>query len=184
MFPRYNPQAVNSRLERKIDPYWLPHPPCGGKYRNWLIDEGSLTRRLQTKCVCFSVHCVRQGWMVPLPDEAALLGLRSGTAAWVREVWLQDGDRPLVFARSVLPRSSLRGAWRKLGKLGNRPLGAALFSDARVVRRPLAFRKLARRHSMRMAAGQTALWARRSVFVRAGRGILVTEAFLPGVLAL
>lgn len=111
----------------------------------------------------------------PLPDEAALLGLRRGQTALIREVWLQNGDIPLVFARSVLPRASLRGGWRKLGKLGSRPLGAALFSDARVVRKPLAF---CRWH------GRPAQWARRSVFVRDGRVILVTEAFLPAVLKL
>ncbi|HEY3326049.1 MAG TPA: chorismate lyase [Novimethylophilus sp.] len=176
---------MKTRLQRNIDPYWLPHPPCSGAFRHWLVEEGSLTRRLQACCKHFTVRNVRQSWARPLPDEAALLGLRPGTAAWVREVWLHDGDVPLVFARSILPRSSMRGAWRKLGSLGSRPLGEALFADARVMRRPLAYRKLRPGHPvLKNVARNKALWARRSVFVRAGHAILVTEAFLPEVLAL
>lgn len=136
-------------------------------------------------CKQFEVRGVRQVWIKPLPDEAALLGLRPGESALLREVWLHDGDTPLVFARSILPRGSLRGAWRELGRLGSKPLGAALFTDARVLRRPLAYCKLKRGHSvLGSVALPYALWARRSVFVRDQHAILVTEAFLPGVLAL
>lgn len=174
-------RAVKLRLCHNTDPYWRPHPLCSGAFRSWLIDEGSLTRRLQSCCANFAVRKVRQTWARPLPDEALLLGLRHGTAAWIREVWLCDGDVPLVFARSVLPRNSLRDGWRGLGQLGSRPLGAALFADVRVVRRPLAFRKLARKPSALNKDSKTS-WARRSVFVRDGRKILVTEAFLPAVL--
>ena len=97
---------------------------------------------------------------------------------------MQCGDTPLVFARSVLPRASLRGVWRNLGALGSRPLGAVLFADRKVTRTPLAFRKLRQLHPISFYIGQAGLWARRSVFVRAGHAILVTEVFLPGVLAL
>lgn len=181
---RYN-SGVKLRLQNKNDPYWLPHPLCSGAFRGWLIDEGSLTRRLQMCCRDFAVCGVRQKWAYPSPDEAALLGLRRGVAAWIREVWLHDGDKPVVFARSVLPRSSLRGAWRNLGRLGDRPLGSALFSDARVERRPLAYRKLGSRHPMLKVTALAGMqWARRSVFMRSGHTILVTEVFLPGVLRL
>lgn len=174
---------MKNRLQAQTDPFWLPHPLHSGPYRKWLIDEGSLTSRLKARCPAFAVSNIRQTWATPLPDEAALLGLRRGAAAWIREVWLLDGDDRLVFARSILPRSSQRGAWHGLKRLGARPLGAALFSDARVLRRPLSFRRLPKRHPALQSAGlDAAVWARRSVFVRSGRLILVTEAFLPKVL--
>ena len=134
-------------------------------------------------CSDFAVKHVHQYWAKPTPDEAVLLGLREGQTALIREVWLQDGEMPLVFARSILPRHSLRGVWCKLGRLGSRPLGAALFADASVARQPLAFRKLSAHHPLRTHASQ-ARWARRSVFMRDGRSILVTEAFMPAVLNL
>lgn len=175
--------CVNIKLKARADIFWLPRPPNSRAYRPWLIDEGSLTRRLQAVCAHFAVRGVRQQVACPMPDEAALLGLRRGQTALIREVWLHNGETPLVFARSVLPRTSLRGAWGGLGTLGSRPLGAALFADARVERKPLAFCRLRRQHPVFSAAPQ-AQWARRSVFTRGGRAILVTEVFLPAILNL
>ncbi len=174
---------MKTKLKPQADISWLPRPPNSGTYRPWLIDEGSLTRRLQSVCEHFAVRGVVQRVACPLPDEAALLGLRRGQTALIREVWLHDGDVALVFARSILPRASLRGAWSGLGRLGSRPLGAALFADARVERKPLAFCRLHGQHPVFVHAPQ-AQWARRSVFMRNGRTILVTEAFLPAILDL
>lgn len=169
---------------------WLPAPSGAGAYRHWLQDRGSLTQRLQARCPAFSVERVRQRWSRPQPDEARLLGQPVRQRAWLREVTLCCGGTPVVFAHSVLPRGSLRGDWQGLGRLGSRPLGAALFANPRVVRTPLAYRKLTPAHALyrRAAAVLTArpacLWARRSVFWLADAPILVTEVFLPGVLTL
>jgi chorismate--pyruvate lyase len=94
----------------------------------------------------------------------------------------------VVFAHSVLPRSSLRGAWHNLGRLGAKPLGAVLFANPEVTRTPLAFRKLLPHHALytraveHLAERPACLWARRSVFMLNNAPILVTEVFLPGVL--
>ena len=174
---------MKDRARQPSDPVWQPSPAASGAFRHWLKTKDSLTQRLQTAFADFRVANVSQHWAHPLPDEACLLGLRPDQTALVREVWLQSGEKPLVFARSVLPRNSLRGAWRDLGRLGSRPLGAVLFADRRVARTPLMFYKLPRHHPISRRVGQAGLWARRSVFLQAGRAILVTEIFLPGVLA-
>jgi chorismate--pyruvate lyase len=119
-----------------------------------------------------------------------LIGLWPGEQALLREVYLYCGERPLVFAHSVVSRTGLRGAWQSLGRLGNRPLGAALFANPRVRRMPLQFRKLDPQHELfRRAARVLAerprrLWARRSVFCLRGKSLLVTEVFLPDILKL
>jgi len=173
---------VKHSFRLQPDHIWQPAPAGAGVYRHWLQTNDSLTKRLQATFADFKVTRVCQYWAHPLPDEAALLGLRPDQAALIREVWLQSGAIPLVFARSVLPRSSLRGAWRKLGGLGARPLGAVLFADNQVSRTPLTYCKLSRHHPISKRIGQSGLWARRSVFARSDRAILVTETFLPGVL--
>jgi chorismate--pyruvate lyase len=95
-----------------------------------------------------------------------------------------------VFAHSVTQLASLSGTWRGLARLGARPLGAALFANPRVRRRPLGFRKLGPRDELHTracaATGRRlpALWARRSLFVLGKSPILVTEIFLPGILDL
>lgn len=168
---------------------WLSKPIGSGHYRPWLLDEGSLTRRLQARCQTFRVNGLRQRRGQALRDECVALPLRAREKVLLREVFLCNGSEPLVFARSVLPRRSLRGAWHRLACLGARPLGEVLFSDPAVVRTPLAYRKLLPNHPLfRLASAgmerlPPCLWARRSVFSRYGAGILVTEVFLPGVLA-
>ena len=152
------------------------------------MEAGSLTQRLQARCKAFSVCQVRQFWARPRQDEASLLGLRAHENALLREVFLHDGEIPLVFAHSVLPRRSLRGPWHGLRHLGARPLGAALFANAAVQRAPLSYRKLRPGHILyqratsQLAAKPPCLWARRSVFSLGRANILVTEVFLPGLL--
>ena len=116
--------------------------------------------------------------------------MRPGVRCVVREVSLNCGQRPVVFAHSVVESRALRGPWRMLMTLGARPLGAALFADPRITRFPLRFRRLNRRHELYRRACEllehspACLWARRSLFVLRGSRLLVTEVFLPAILAL
>lgn len=168
---------------------WLKKPLCTSRIRRWLVDEGSLTARLKTCYADFAVQPVMLQYAKALRDETGMLGLRRHESALIREVLLMGGGQPVVFAHSVLPRTSLRGSWRGLGKLGNKPLGAALFANPKVKRTPLEYKKLSAGSpvSMRLSehiqiAGDM-VWARRSVFRLGESKILVTEIFLPHILA-
>ena len=149
---------------------WLRKPMLSGAYRKWLIDNGSLTTRLKARYADFAVRPVLLKNGKAFTDESTLLGLKVSQHALIREVVLMGNNQPVVFAHSVLPHASLGGAWRGLGKLGNKPLGAALFSNAKVKRTPLEYKKLSCHHpiSMRVAEHMNIslkpLWARRSVF--------------------
>ncbi len=168
---------------------WLKKPMLSGAYRKCLIDNGSLTARLKARYTDFEVRPVLLKNAKSFADESALLGLKASQHALIREVLLMGNNQPVVFAHSVLPHASLRGAWRSLGKLGNKPLGAALFANPKVKRTPLEYKKLSRQHpiSMRLAGhAQTspkALWARRSIFSLNCAKILVTEVFLEQLLS-
>jgi chorismate lyase len=167
---------------------WLKKPMLCGAYRKWLIDNGSLTARLKGRYKDFSVRPVLLKNAKAFTDESALLGLKANQHALIREVLLMGGNQPVVFAHSVLPRASLRGAWNRFGKLGNKPLGAALFANPKVKRTPLEYKKLSACSpiSMRVAehlnTSPKALWARRSIFSLNCAKILVTEIFLPELL--
>ncbi|HZV60844.1 MAG TPA: chorismate lyase [Methylophilaceae bacterium] len=168
----------------------MSKPINSGLYRTWLTERRSLTRRLQLASKKFEVEPLRFYHGRALPEEAPVLKLRPWQKAMIREVYLRCHDRPVVFAHSVLPCHSLRGHWQILSRLGSKPLGAALFSDPRVKRTPLAYKKLNTGHALyRKAVEGTAtvppeLWARRSVFYLCNSAILVTEVFLPRVLTL
>ncbi len=169
---------------------WQPHLLRDTPYRRWLRTPGSLTHALMRACPAFNVARLSQSAGPAHGDEAGLLGLSPGRLAMIREVLLRCGDTPLVFAHSVIPREGLRGPWVGLAGLGNRPLGAALFSNPRVRRQPLEFKRLDRRHPLyrkacaHVARAPASLWARRSLFALDARPILVTEVFLPEVLNL
>lgn len=170
---------------------WIARPPClPRRLRPWLYDRGSLTRRLKARCGQFSVQPLAVGLGRALNDETRLLKLTRTQAAYVRDVRLLCAGQAVVFAHSVLPRAHLRGAWNGVAKLGSRPLGEALFSNPRIHREPLRFRKLTSRHPLfqritrDLALTEATLWARRSAFRLAGRTLLVTEVFLPAILSL
>ena len=161
-----------------------------GPWRTWLTDHGSLTARLQARCTGFNVARVRQEKMRPFPDERAILGLAMQSQSVVREVLLNCGNVPLVFAHTIIPLKALDGPWRALATLGNRPLGATLFSDPHIQRFPLEYKALDARHHLYRATGNHVatlprrLWARRSLFSLQDHPILVTEVFLPPLLKL
>ncbi|MDP2829996.1 MAG: chorismate lyase [Sulfuricellaceae bacterium] len=172
-------------------PEWLLHAaPTHCPYRTWLIDRGSLTRRIQSLCANFNLRGLRTWRGKADRDEAACVNLEFHIIALLREVHLYCGDTPVVFAHSIIPKKGMNGPWHHLGKLGNKPLGAALFANPLVRRMPLQFRKLDRRHALyRRACAILSepplhLWARRSVFILQKYPILVTEVFLPGILEL
>ena len=171
---------------------WLPsllaadHP-----LRGWLGDSASLTARIEARCSQLRVRVLAQGLSRPHYDEAVLLGLRAGELACSREVLLIADDKPVVYARSLLLRKNLRGAWRMFAGIGERPLGAVLFADPLVHRAPLNVHRLDARdkryHRATCFAGageQAALWARRSCFMRHGCPLIVCEVFLPAILEL
>ncbi|TVR64090.1 MAG: chorismate lyase [Candidatus Competibacteraceae bacterium] len=152
----------------------------------WLFDAGSLTRRLRRVCPCrFQVRVLRQGRMRPTRDEARVLTLRPDAWTWVREVQLLCGDRPWVFARTLIPAPTLNGRGRRLTRLGSRPLGEVLFADPGVRRGPVEIARIAAGQALHHRAftgfsePPDAIWGRRSVFRIDGHPLLVCEIFLP-----
>jgi chorismate lyase len=164
---------------------WRSAPPAHPHLlRAWLTDRGSLTSRIVAHFSRFNLVRLEQDLQRPTRDERRELGLRSHELAVVREVILRDGERPLIFAHSVAARRDLRGAWRGLSRLGQRPLAEMLFNDPNVTRLPMEYKKIDARHALFRRAKQVVaidahtLWARRSVFWKRGRPLLVTEIFL------
>jgi chorismate lyase len=162
---------------------WRQMPPTG-PLRAWMTDRGSLTARIVAHFPEFNLVRVGQQLTRPADDERRALHLRRGELAMVREVFLRAGKRPLVFAHTAVNPRDLAGAWRGLSRLGSRPLAEMLFHDPQVSRMPIEYRKLPKGHDLLRAGNiATAAWARRSVFLKHGRPLMVTEVLLPALLA-
>ncbi|WP_433885703.1 chorismate--pyruvate lyase family protein [Pseudomonas vranovensis] len=162
---------------------WLQHPDLADSIspttREWLYDQGSLTRRLiQLSADHFCVTPLCEGWQRLREDECQALDLPLGSEGWVREVYLRGHGQPWVFARSVAARSSLESGGLDMEALGSRSLGELLFCEQGFVRRPIevchypqAWLPLEQCHA--------GLWGRRSRFDRDALSVLVAEVFLP-----
>lgn len=154
---------------------------------DWLRDEGSLTRRVVQACGegQFRVRLLHQAWGSPLYSESKVLRLRRGEATLIREVELLCDGHPWVFARTLIPATSLKGSARRLTQLGEKPLGAVLFSDSRIQRGITQIARLHPRHPLFASAAANlqqqpqTLWGRRTLFYISNRPILVNEIFLP-----
>lgn len=146
-----------------------------------LLDTGSLTATLIALSGGeFRVEVLHQTLESPSLHEQRRLGMSLRQLALVREVVLYGNNEPWVFARSVLPLSSLTGPLRHLRKQGNRPLGAFLFGQPHLRRSAIALASISRHHTYLPAnlTGDKPNWARRSVFSIGTKPLLVSEVFL------
>jgi chorismate--pyruvate lyase len=111
--------------------------------------------------------------------------MRHGERAVIRQVQLLCGNRPWIYARSIIPATSMTGRLQRLAHLGTRPLGALLFADPGMQRGVVELANIkpgeplfrdAVRHMSRQPGN---IWGRRSVFRLADKPLLVSEIFLP-----
>lgn len=154
--------------------------------RSWLFDSGSLTARLIEYCDApFTVKLLSVKRATPSPDEIKALKLNPRSYGLIREVLLMCGERPVVYARTIIPLSSMRSSLRGVVLLGNKSLGAVLFADKKMRRYPMEITRITAKHKCygwTGYKGEEHIWGRRSVFVLKDQPLLVSEFYLPALL--
>lgn len=174
---------------------WLSH--VGGvqaspHMRGWLTTPGSLTAKLIAHSRAFRVQKLHQNGAFCLRDEAAAIGLKRPGPVLEREVLLRCDDEPVVFAHTVVNAASTATDWPLFSALGERSLGTTLFYDPLVKRGQLEYARIRPGHPLYLRANaalggtlrDNVYYARRCVYRRHQGLLLVTEVFLPSVLAL
>lgn len=170
---------------------WCPGKRCLTSripevYRYWLFDESSLTAKIIEACNGkFRVKVLSEERTTPTPDEIQILGLRYRSHAIIRQVLLYCDEQPWVYARSVIPMTTLIGPLRRLSRLGSKPLGAVLFSNKRIVRGDMEVTILSSQHpnyKWTQQEGHKFIFGRRSVFSLYKKSVLVSEFFLPAII--
>ncbi len=154
----------------------------------WLLDHGSLTTRLKQHCHCFRVELLGQQVESCSALEANTI-ITQGEQVLVREVLLYCDEKPHVFARSLLPLSSLTGAEQQLASLGTQSLGQVLFNNPSLERQSIEISSFNQESSVAKLADNLSLtvdhllWGRRSVFILENKPLMVAEVFLPHAFA-
>ena len=147
---------------------------------DWLFDPTSLTARIIRHCHGpFRVQVLEQGYAHPRLGEQRILQMANRETALVREVHLLCDEHPVVYARTVIPVSTLSGAEKRLAHLGDKPLGAVLFADRSMQRSEVQIACLKPEQVRLSSQSSEDIWGRRSVFTLSGKPLLVSEYFLP-----
>ncbi|GLU35340.1 chorismate lyase [Trinickia caryophylli] len=164
-----------------------PLPSFTAAQKDWLTRGGSLTAHLR-RLGAVAVRVTREAAACAWADEQGALGVAPRERVWVREVVLEVDGVPFVAAHSIAPLRASRGVWQAMRRLSARPLAELLYSDRTVARSPLVSARLTERHPLFAlarreldSAAPQVLLARRSVFMRNGAPLMVTECMLPAL---
>ncbi|MEO9654200.1 chorismate--pyruvate lyase family protein [Marinomonas sp.] len=169
---------LNQAAAQQFDYRWYPchrinKQTVPSKLWPWLTTADSLTAKLQS-IGHLTVKVLEDDWGTATPRERKRLKLRPRDATRIRTVVLYCDGTAVILARSVVPASALKGRWRQVKHLKTKPLGGYLFQHRALKRSPIEVAKLPKN----LFPNQNkALWARRSVFLQYGQGILVNEVF-------
>ena len=148
-----------------------------------LAHRGSLTQRFkEVMGVTPRLTRLKQKReFVPL-EERELLPISAREYALVREIKMSKGRDDWMFARTVIPNSTLSGAARRIGNLKDAPIGKILFGRNGAQRTSLQLELTANFPQSLLDLGSKPvhpLWKRQSIFQFDSGPILVTELFLP-----
>jgi len=155
---------------------------------NWLLDADSLTARLKKQCKVFDVKVLGQR-VEPCRLSESNDTIIAGEPVLVREVLLYCDGIAQVFARSLLPLSSLTGEEQQLAHIGNQPLGQVLFSNPSLERKNIEISSFPIEESFKALlqhlnfSYKDTLWGRRSLFFLHDKPLMVAEVFLPPAVA-
>lgn len=138
--------------------------------KQWLLEQGSLSRRMATHCEHLSVDLLSNQIMPAESlshDETLLL---TSEEYLLRQVILCGDQQPWVFGHTLIPLSSMHNQQFDLAQQGKIPLGLTVFSADNV-----------KRDALQVGWVETdfgRLLARRSRLWMNHKPMLVTELFL------
>ncbi len=160
-----------------------------GVFRSVFFDPESMTELLrELSDPNMQVEVLQHAYSLPRRDEAELLKVHNEPGL-VREVLLHCQNQPWIYARSFFPRSLVKAHGNHFARLGTRPLGELLFGNPEVVRSEFSVAKLRPGHLeyhdavAYLPEKPRILWARRSTFHLPAGKLVLTEVFLPAMLA-
>ncbi len=159
------------------------------KEKHWLIHAGSFMQRLRVHGIRDArIQVLEQSWQLPHFSERKLLNLNFRSFVLVREVLILSEKKIWMYARTIIPKSFLKGEYQQLAHLKTRALGAVLFKNKKIKRSGFEFMCLKTgmtlHEKVRKYFDQEKLWARRSLFSNDATSLLLMEVFTSNTLNL
>lgn len=102
--------------------------------RDWLQEQGSLSRLLETYCQQLNVDLFHNDIVSSQQLDQQERALLADEQCLLRKVVLNGDGEPWVLGRTLIPQSSLVGQPHDLARQGEIPLGLTVFSSNSVKR--------------------------------------------------
>ena len=136
---------------------------------SWLSESGPITNRIKLSQK-FELELLNDEIDEISKEEELFLNSFSQTFR-VRRVILLGNNTPVVYAKSVIPSSTIENGLSSLGKIGNAPLGDILFT-------PGVFTKLEMVCASFLSKEKNVYWGRKIKYSVNSEPISVMEVFL------
>lgn len=128
------------------------------------------------------LRCLVQGKGYPSPQERCLLNIQPRAYAHIREITMGTEDNPWLFARTVIPMSTLKGNSKRLIRMDKTPLGKILFGRTHAKRKNMRLDLITADQQSMVRFGipkEFPLWRRCSTFELSTGPLIINEVFLP-----
>ncbi len=129
-----------------------------------------------------TLSCLQQGKDYPTPQERQMLDIQPRSYAHIREITMGTENSRWLFARTVIPLTTLKGAAKRLTRMDKKPLGKILFGRNQALRKNMRLDLITvDPQSMILFAVPEGfpLWRRCSTFELATGPLIISEIFLP-----
>ena len=154
----------------------------------FLFENGSLSRLIQERFRRkLRIDLINESWSTAMTYEKKLLSLRNYEIIFAREAYLSCNNKKLVYARTVIPRKTLKAQNHTLTRLGQKPLGEILFNNNKIFRGNIKYAKIPLHNELHNKAKKhcniySDLYGRQSIFYVKNKPLLLIEVFLPGIM--
>ena len=157
----------------------------------WLVLPSNLTEAIKKTGLNFSLNLVKQSLNKPSLDEISAFDAYEIDASFsfIRTVFLEGDQTPLIFARVIIPVQTYLSYYDKFSNLNNRAIGnTILYADKQIFRKDFEYKLIKNTDSLfqelqalHQLSKEDTYWARRSIFVLPKGPLLITELFLTAI---
>ena len=154
----------------------------------FLFENGSLSQLIQNRFRRkLHIDLINESWSTAMTYEKKLLSLRNYEIIFARESYLSCNNKKLVYARTVIPRKTLKAQNHTLTRLGQKPLGEILFNNNKIFRKNIKYAKIPLHNELHNKAKKhcniySDLYGRQSIFYVKNKPLLLIEVFLPDIM--
>ena len=135
---------------------------------SWLNEAGSITSRIKSFSN-FKLKLLKDGpgEVDASEDDLIISNYRENN---IREVLLYSDEKPLIYAKSIIPLETIRLGLGVLGNLKENPLGDILFSNPKIKKEYMLFSKF--------ESNKKIFYGRKGIYTVKGYPFSVCEIFL------